>query len=79
MEKKYLSVEEQFKETLNSEEINRIKDPELREIRFKHWQYRTKIFLDESNISDAELCRLIDIDYVREKKELEVYRNQNSI
>lgn len=79
MEKRYLTMEEQFKETLNNEEIERIEDPELREIRSNHWSYRMKIFRDESNISDQEMCRLTDIDYRDEKKELEEYRKRRGI
>lgn len=79
MEKKYLTIEEQFKETLNNEEIDRIEDPELRDIRNSHWVYRMKIFRDEHNISDKELCRLTDIDYENEKKELEAYRKRKGI
>lgn len=79
MQNEYLSTEEQFKEILNNEEINRIKDPELREIRMKHWEYRHKIFLDEHKISDTEFIRLSDEDYLREKKELEEYRKRKGI
>ena len=79
MQNEYLSTEEQFKEILNNEEINRIKDPELREIRMKHWEYRHKIFLDEHKISDAEFIRLSDEDYLKEKKELEEYRKRKGI
>lgn len=79
MVKNYLSVEEQFKEHLNNEEISRIQDAELREIRWKHWKYRFDIFRDERNISDAEFCRLTDIDYAAEKKELEEYRKRKGI
>lgn len=32
----YLSEKEQFKEILNNEEISRIKDPKLRNIRYKY-------------------------------------------
>lgn len=35
MDLEYLSEEEQYKETLNRDEISRIKDRELREIREK--------------------------------------------
>ena len=34
----WLNEEEQYKDTLNNEEISRIKDPELREIRQRHWR-----------------------------------------
>ncbi|MFT4107701.1 MAG: hypothetical protein QM657_18260 [Lacrimispora sp.] len=79
LEKAYLSIEEQFKETLNNEEISRIEDFELREIRHAHWAYRSKIFLDEQNISDQELCRLTDIDYAQEKRELEAYKRRKGL
>ncbi len=73
MEKQYLSLEEQFKKSLNNTEITQIEDYELREIRQNHWNYRHKIFLDEHRISDQELCRLADIDYETERKELQEY------
>ena len=79
MEKRYLTIEEQFKKTLNDEEISRIQDDELRVIRRKHWEYRIKIFRDESNISDAEFCSLSDRDYEEEKEELEAYRKRKGI
>ena len=44
MEKQYLSLEEQFKKSLNNTEITQIEDYELREIRQNHWNYRHKIF-----------------------------------
>lgn len=75
----YLTVEEQFKKTLNNAEISKIRDSELREIRMRHWEYRTKIFRDEHNISDSEFCRLTDIDYEEEQKELEEYRKRKDI
>lgn len=79
MEKQYLTLEEQFKKTLNNTEINMIEDYELREIRQKHWSYRHKIFLDEHRISDQEFCRLTDFDYEKERKELEEYCKRKGI
>ena len=79
MEKQYLSLEEQFKKSLNNTEITQIKDYELREIRQNHWNYRHKIFLDEHRISDQELCRLTDIDYETERKELQEYCKRKGI
>lgn len=76
MEKQYLTLEEQFKETLSIEEINRIQDNELREIRLRHWNYRHKIFLDEHKISDQDFCRLTEADYRKERDELEEYRKK---
>ncbi len=79
MEKQYLSLEEQFKKILNNTEITRIEDYELREIRQNHWNYRHKIFLDEHRISDQELCRLTDIDYEKERRELKEYCKRKEI
>lgn len=79
MEMQYLSLEEQFKKTLNNIEITRIEDYELREIRQNHWNFRHKIFLDEHRISDQELCRLTDIDYEKERKELKEYCERKEI
>lgn len=79
MENQYLTVEEQFKKILNREEISRIEDNKLREIRQRHWNYRHKIFLDEHRISDQEFCRLTDIDYEEEQKEIEEYRKRKGI
>lgn len=79
MENQYLLFEEQFKKTLYNEEISRIKDNELREIRQRHWNYRYKIFLDGYKISDQEFWILADIDYEEEQKEIEEYRMRKSI
>lgn len=79
MERQYLSLKEQFKKTLNYTEITRIEDYELREIRQNHWNYRHKIFLDEHRISDQEFCRLTDIDYETEHKELQEYCKRKGI
>lgn len=70
----WLSVEEQYKDILNNDEISRIEDVELRELRMKHWQYRNEMFLDEHNISDDMLNKLSDEDMKIEKRELEEYR-----
>ena len=75
----WLTEEEQYKDILNNEEISRIKDRELREIRMRHWEYQTKIFLDESNISDEMLCKLADEDREIEKKEIEEYRKRKKL
>lgn len=76
MSGKYLSYEEQFKKILNNEEINRIKNKEIREIRFKYWKLRHEAFLDERNISDKELEKIFDKLILDEQKELEFYKNE---
>lgn len=70
----WLTEEEQYQEFLNDKQISRIKDPELREIRMRHWKYQTKIFLDENNISDEEFNRLAEEDIRREKEEIRQYK-----
>lgn len=79
MEEQYVSLEEQFKKTLNNSEIDKIEDCELREIRQKHWNYRHKMFLDEHRISDQDFCILTDVDYGKECKELEEYCKRKGI
>ena len=74
----WLSEEEQYKENLSRGEIHRIKDPKLREIRQKHWNYQHKIFIDEMRISDQELVKLSDQDKELERKEMEEYKKRNS-
>lgn len=71
---KYLSESEQFKDILNNEEISRIYDPELREIRERYWLEYTRIFKDEQNISDQEFNKLSDDLYKQEQKELHEYK-----
>jgi hypothetical protein len=38
-----LSEKEEYKETLSKEEISRIKDCDLREIRHKYWLKKTRL------------------------------------
>ena len=45
----------------------------------KHWIYQNKIHHDYINISDEELCRLVDTDCEKEKKEKEEYRKRKGI
>lgn len=70
----YLSYEDQFKEILNQEEINRIENYEMREIRMKYWNLRHQAFLDEVNIKDCELGKVLDELWIEEQKELEKFK-----
>ncbi|NBK97881.1 MAG: hypothetical protein EOM50_07660 [Erysipelotrichia bacterium] len=74
----YLSEEEQFKEILNNEEISRIKDPELRNIRSKYWGLRHQAFLDEHKIPDRMIGMEFDKIKAEEMKELNEYRQRNN-
>jgi len=73
--KDYLSDEEQFKVILNNEEISRIKDPELRNIREKYWGLIHQAFLDEHKIPDSMIAQEFDKIKAAEMKELEDYKN----
>ena len=73
IDNKYLSYEDQFKEILNQEEINRIENYEMREIRMKYWNLRHQAFLDEVNIKDCELGKVLDKLWIEEQKEIEKF------
>lgn len=72
----WLTDEEQYQEALNNEQILRIKDPILREIRMSHWKYQTKLFFDEKNITDEMLNQLVKEDILKEKREIEQYKQK---
>lgn len=76
MGKDFLSYEEQFKEVLNNEEIDRIENRELREIRMKYWRLQRDAFLDENNISDQELNKVSQELTRKEMKEIQRFRNK---
>ena len=70
----YLSEEEQYKKVLNQDEIQRIEDYELRQIRSKYWSLQHKTFLDERNIPDTEIERVSEEISKKEMKEIEEYK-----
>lgn len=74
----YLSEEEQFKEILNNEEISRIKDPELRNIRSKYWYLLHQNFLDKQKIPDNMLGQEFDKIKAEEMKELSEYKQRKN-
>ncbi len=73
----YLGEKEQYKKVLNNEEISRIVDSELRDIRMKYWNLLRKTFLDEHKIPDSMLGKEFDIIKAAEAKELDEYRKRN--
>lgn len=75
----YLSTDEQFKEVLNNEEIDRIRDPELRIIRRKYWDKRSQAFLNETDIPDQMLESVFQELDKAEKEELASYRQKHGI
>lgn len=74
----YLSDEEQFREILNNEEIDRIRDPVLRRIRMKYWRQLHEAFLDEHNIPDGDLDKVYDEIKRKEQQELQRFKDENS-
>lgn len=79
MNKPYLSAEDQYKEILNNEEIERIQDLELQGIRKKYWNLRHKAFLDEAHISDQQLGQVLDDLKAKEQAELMRYRQKKGV
>ncbi|QDX94362.1 hypothetical protein EEL30_19985 [Brevibacillus laterosporus] len=73
----YLNNEDPFKVILNQEEINRIQCPQLREIRMKYWRLRHEAFIDERNISDRDLEKVLDELIRQEQEELQRFKNTN--
>ncbi|MCG7317658.1 hypothetical protein [Brevibacillus laterosporus] len=73
----YLNNEDPFKVILNQEEINRIQSPQLREIRMKYWRLRHEAFIDERNISDRDLEKVLDELIRQEQEELQRFKNTN--
>ena len=71
---KYLSEEEQYKEILNDAEIKRIKDDELREIRWKYWLLRHKAFVNEHDVPDSQLGIVYDEIAKKERAEIDKYK-----
>ncbi len=75
----YLSEEEQYKEILNIEEISRIRDPQLHNIRLKYWNLRHNAFLDEHNIPDSKLSQVWDELSEKEFAEIEQYKKSQIV
>lgn len=74
LKKEYLSYEEQFKEVLNNQEIERIENLEIRAIRMKYWNLQREAFLDERGIPDRELHIVSDRLRLEEQAELEPFK-----
>lgn len=70
----YLSEEEQYKRDLNIDEVNRIKDWELREIRQRALGRIEKAWLDEHNIPDHKIGDVFKRIEEEEIKEIEEYK-----
>ena len=74
-----LTKEEQFKDVLNNEEIQRIEDAELKEIRLRYWNLFHNAFLDETHISDKEFCQILDDLRAKEQAEILQYRQKKGL
>lgn len=74
----YLPEDRQYEKILNLEEINRIKDSELRNIRLKYWQLRHEAFINESEISDQQFIIIWDELCKKECREMDAYKAKRS-
>lgn len=70
----YLTEEEQYKRDINNDEIARIKDSRLQTIRMKYWNLKHQAFLNEQQIPDHELEKVIDNLDADEQQEILEYR-----
>ena len=55
------------------EEIDRIEDPTIRNIRAKYWNLKHRAFLDEQGIPDTDLARVWEDLSSKEEQEIAAY------
>ncbi|GGA18250.1 hypothetical protein GCM10008018_72760 [Paenibacillus marchantiophytorum] len=72
----YLSYEDQFKKELGQEEISRIINPEIREIREKYLRMQRAAFENERDIPDSELSKVSNELIRQEQEELQRYKDK---
>lgn len=70
----YLNNEEQYQLHINDEQISRIKDPILKEIRLRYWKKQNEIFLDEYGVPDSKLNEIYRKIENEEIHEIENYK-----
>ena len=61
---------------MNNEEIDRIRDPELKRIRSTYWDKRHQAFLNEQEIPDHMLPDVFQNLDDKEQNELDAYRKK---
>ena len=66
-----------YKCEMNVNDITKIEDLKIQEIKMKYWNLKHNAFLDEHNIKDWELGEIFDKYTTLEKNELEEYYNSN--
>lgn len=76
MSTEYLPKDEQYARNLSVEQISRIKDIELRDIRQKYWVLWHNAFIDERRIPDAQLGDEMDRIKNMEMEEIKRYRDR---
>lgn len=76
MATEYLSKDEQYARLISMEQISRIKDVELRDIRRKYWNLWHNAFIDERRIPDAQLGGEMDRIKNMEMEEIKRYRDR---
>lgn len=70
----YLTEEEQYKECLSAEQISRIKDPILRDIRYEYLKKQRALFIDEYNFPDQIFIIESDRLVAEEAREIARYK-----
>lgn len=79
MDNSNLSFEKQFEKRLNNAEIERIKDNELRKIRWDFWLKRHEAFLDEAHIPDSKVFEVWEEIDEQERVALNDYCKRHNI
>ena len=74
MQSNYLTEEEQYKSILNRDEVERIKDPRLREIRSRYLDQMLEVLNAGHSMSDVELIKQLKPIELAEQAEIEKYK-----
>jgi hypothetical protein len=74
MQSNYLTEEEQYKSILNRDEVERIKDPRLREIRSRYLAQTIEVLNAGHSMSDVELINQLKPIELAEQAEIEKYK-----
>ena len=64
-----------YNQEMNTSLISKIEDQKIQEIKKKYWDLKHKAFLNENEIRDWELGKVINKYTELERKELEEYYN----
>lgn len=74
MQLHYLTEEEQYKSILNRDEVERIKDPRLKEIRSRFLEQKLEILKAGHSMSDEDLINHLQPIESAEQAEIDKYK-----